>query len=335
MNIKRWLPLPLLIACLTAIAAIAADMPGSQDHPEIPRVADTVIVGYMRSDYDAGIFVTGMENREIQSETVEGERTRIMYLGPVGLSPLAILRNYQKALESLGRVTEIFSCRDNECYANFADAWVWSSVNQIPSSFPKSDYLYRYSKPLYRSQSYWYGTAQSDDSLYHVSVFTSIRTDGGFGEHLPLIGEGQTLTHLEILKVADFEPSLTVVTADEIATEIGRSGHIALYGIHFDSNSDELRADSKPALTEIAGAMQTNPLLSLYVVGHTDNEGGLEYNQALSNRRAMSVVETLGAEHGIKAERLIPIGIGPVAPIASNDTEEGRALNRRVELVKR
>jgi OmpA-OmpF porin, OOP family len=320
---------------LAAFAAISSDMPGSRDHPRIPRVEGTVIVGYAHSDYDIGTFITGMEDRELQNATAEGERTRLMYLGKAGMSSLGILRNYQQALGALGSVTEKFSCRDNECYANFPTVWVWSSDNMLPNVFPDAKYLYKYSRELYRNQLYWYGTVQSGESLFHVSVFTSVRTAGGFKTHTDLLGEGQTLTHLEIVEVKDFEPTLAVVTAAEIGQEIGRSGRVALYGIHFDTDSDSLRDDSRPALAEIASALRADPGLSLYVVGHTDNQGNYEYNRALSERRALAVVAALRAEHGITADRLVPAGVGPVSPVASNNSEDGRALNRRVELVKR
>lgn len=70
------------------------------------------------------------------------------------------------------------------------------------------------------------------------------------------------------------------------------------------------------------------------MVGHTDDVGALDYNMNLSQRRAKAVVESLVSRYGINTDRLHPIGVGPSAPAASNETEEGRARNRRVELVK-
>jgi outer membrane protein OmpA-like peptidoglycan-associated protein len=70
------------------------------------------------------------------------------------------------------------------------------------------------------------------------------------------------------------------------------------------------------------------------VAGHTDNVGTYDYNMDLSQRRAKAVVAALAAEHGVEATRLRSVGVGPVAPIASNESEKGRAQNRRVELVK-
>jgi outer membrane protein OmpA-like peptidoglycan-associated protein len=72
----------------------------------------------------------------------------------------------------------------------------------------------------------------------------------------------------------------------------------------------------------------------MYVVGHTDNVGGYEYNMGLSERRAAAVVKELTGKHGIQAARLKAAGAGPLAPVAPNDNDPGRAKNRRVELVK-
>jgi hypothetical protein len=81
--------------------------------------------------------------------------------------------------------------------------------------------------------------------------------------------------------------------------------------------------------------LRADPRLELYVVGHTDNAGTFSYNMKLSRDRAASVAKTLAGEYGIAAPRLQASGVGPLAPVASNRAEEGRAKNRRVELVAR
>ena len=108
--------------------------------------------------------------------------------------------------------------------------------------------------------------------------------------------------------------------------------HAAVYGIYFDVDRAVVKPKSGPVLAEIARLLQNEPGLYLYVVGHTDNTGTLVHNMDLSQRRAEAVVQKLAADYGIAAERLAAVGVGPVAPVASNDADEGRALNRRVEL---
>ena len=110
---------------------------------------------------------------------------------------------------------------------------------------------------------------------------------------------------------------------------------INVYGLYFDTDKAELREDSRPQLREIASFLEDNQSIKVLVVGHTDNVGDLSYNQGLSERRAAAVVDELVADHGVNRQRLTPVGVGMAAPVASNLSESGRALNRRVELVRR
>jgi len=105
-------------------------------------------------------------------------------------------------------------------------------------------------------------------------------------------------------------------------------------GILFDTGKADIKPESHPALQEVAKLLKGDPKLKVYVVGHTDNVGGLVANMDLSKRRAASVVLALTTEFGVPAAQLQSYGDGPYAPVASNDSEDGRALNRRVELVK-
>jgi OOP family OmpA-OmpF porin len=125
------------------------------------------------------------------------------------------------------------------------------------------------------------------------------------------------------------------VTADasSLASEIEKTGHVAVYGIHFDTGKATIQPDSEGALAEIVTLLKQSPNLKLRVEGHTDNQGAAASNQTLSERRAQAVVAWLVA-HEINASRLTAKGLGQTAPAADNSTEDGRAKNRRVELVK-
>lgn len=127
---------------------------------------------------------------------------------------------------------------------------------------------------------------------------------------------------------------IIVADASSFANDLKTSGHVAVEGIYFDTASATLQPESGPALSEIAGLLKAEQNLKLYVVGHTDTVGSAEANLKLSRDRAESVIRALTGEHGIAAARLKSFGNGPFAPVASNGTEEGRARNRRVELVK-
>jgi OmpA-OmpF porin, OOP family len=125
-----------------------------------------------------------------------------------------------------------------------------------------------------------------------------------------------------------------VANADVFSNDLKSTGHAAVYGIYFDTNKSEIKPESAQAIGEIAKLLQADPGLKVYVVGHTDSVGAVEANLKLSMERAESVVQALIRSHGIAAARLRSFGNGPFAPVASNDTDEGRAKNRRVELVK-
>jgi len=138
---------------------------------------------------------------------------------------------------------------------------------------------------------------------------------------------------------------LTIIEKQEMVQEVASSaelfksglkssGHVEVPGIYFDTGKSELKPESDAALAEVAKLLKADPALKVYVVGHTDNVASLDLNTKLSQARAEAVVQALVARHGIAANRLMGRGAGPLAPVASNDSEEGRAKNRRVELVK-
>lgn len=122
--------------------------------------------------------------------------------------------------------------------------------------------------------------------------------------------------------------------APKIEQSLKQKGTAEVHGIYFDFGSDQIRGESEPVLKEIAEAMTANPAWSLKIEGHTDNIGGDQYNQALSERRAAAVKAALVERHQVNASRLTTAGFGASRPKESNDTLEGRARNRRVELIR-
>ena len=122
--------------------------------------------------------------------------------------------------------------------------------------------------------------------------------------------------------------------AAAMGSDIKTTGHVSIYGIYFDTGKAEVKSESQAALKEIAKLLASDPGLKLYVVGHTDSVGRLETNMKLSQARAEAVVQALTKNHGVAATRLKAQGAGQIAPVSSNRTEEGRAKNRRVELVE-
>lgn len=140
------------------------------------------------------------------------------------------------------------------------------------------------------------------------------------------------LIELTAIEEKPFQSSVQPPTASALKTALDKDGRVSLY-INFDFNKATLKPDATPIIDQVVKLLKDNPALRLEIGGHTDNIGARDYNVKLSGSRAGSVVSALAAQ-GIDAKRLNAAGYGPDKPVTANDTDEGRAKNRRVELVK-
>jgi outer membrane protein OmpA-like peptidoglycan-associated protein len=173
------------------------------------------------------------------------------------------------------------------------------------------------------------GTQRYEDARYttlgvakdNKEVWAQVDTAWGGGYVLTIV-EKQAMTQEVTASAELFQSGLKT------------SGHVEVPGIFFDTGKSILKPESDAAVGEIAKLLKADPALKVYVVGHTDNVASLDLNAKLSQARADAVVQALVGKHAIGAARLAGRGVGPLAPVASNDSEEGRAKNRRVELVK-
>ena len=166
------------------------------------------------------------------------------------------------------------------------------------------------------------------DSQYHDKIV------GHMGQtwiQLEVLSNGEVIEH--IVKEIELKQDI-VASAAEMSNGLTNSGHSVVKGILFDTGKAEVKPESAPALEEVVKLLKQNAAMKVYVVGHTDNVGAAAGNLDLSKRRAAAVAQMLVTKYGIAAGRLESFGAGPYAPLASNDNEAGRALNRRVELVK-
>jgi OmpA-OmpF porin, OOP family len=169
------------------------------------------------------------------------------------------------------------------------------------------------------------GTVQFEDSRYTIlkvskdgkEVWTQVDTAWGRGYVLTIV-EKQAMVQEVVASAEIFQAGLKT------------SGHVEVPGIFFDTGKSELKPESDAAVAEVAKLLKADATLKVYVVGHTDNVASLELNTKLSQARADAVVQALVARHGIAAPRLVGRGAGPLAPVATNDTDESRARHRRV-----
>jgi OmpA-OmpF porin, OOP family len=141
---------------------------------------------------------------------------------------------------------------------------------------------------------------------------------------------GYTLTIVE----KDVMVQEVTASAASMSADIKATGHVAVYGINFDADKADIRPEADAAIAEIAKLLRQDTGLKLYVVGHTANVGDVATSLALSQARADAVVKALTGKYGIAASRLSSFGAGPYCPVSTNLAEEGRAKNRRVELVQ-
>jgi outer membrane protein OmpA-like peptidoglycan-associated protein len=173
------------------------------------------------------------------------------------------------------------------------------------------------------------GTVQGTDSQRWVTL--SAVVDGK--EVWVEAEKGNSTIWLRVVEKQAMEQHV-VADAASFGNDIRTSGHVAVYGIYFDTAKSVLKPESTPALQEVAKLLAADPALKLWVVGHTDSVGAVDANMKLAQARAEAVVAALTSAHGVAAGRLKGYGVGPLAPVASNENEEGRAKNRRVDLVR-
>ncbi len=174
------------------------------------------------------------------------------------------------------------------------------------------------------------GTVQASDPQRWVNG--SLRADGR--EVWAQVEKGNGKIWLTIVRREAMD-QVIVADAAALGTGLRATGHVTVNGIYFDTGKSDLKPESAAAVSEVAKLLQADPGLRLFVVGHTDGVGTVEGNLKLSQGRAEAVLASLVRDHGVAADRLLAFGNGPFAPVASNATDEGRASNRRVELVQR
>jgi outer membrane protein OmpA-like peptidoglycan-associated protein len=323
-----------LTVVLAAAPAQAQEVKDSKDHPSISRYAGSQIIGYDFRKFDELALPLGLVEitfppgtpKAAKSQTVQGRVTRILYVAPAERSTLEVLANYEQELKKGGFQT-LYACATKACSPQD------NGLAQLVYPQSRAQALKGQNLPtiltMPQESRYLSAKRASPEGDLYASVFVAKDTNPGVPTSF-----NRAVVFLEIAETAPMDTGLVTVDAAAMAREISKTGHIAIYGIHFDTNKAELKPESRAAIEEIAKLLKSDAGLRLLVVGHTDNVGGFEANVTLSERRAAAVLQELTAKHGIAAARLRGVGVGMAAPVAANDTEDGRAKNRRVELVK-
>jgi outer membrane protein OmpA-like peptidoglycan-associated protein len=328
----------------------SSDVTGSADSPLIKRYEGAIILSYEKKRFAEMSFplsklemVPGKRNNgnnavaePKQKKTVEGEITHLLYVMPAERTPLEVIRNYQDEVKSRqGKV--LYECKAPDCGGNpvgnsaggggtMGMAMYLRDGDQITDK----TWSLPWCAQSVKLKDLRYMFAELPGAGAHLSVLTATMNDaGGVCSSL----QGRALAVVDVVQGKARENKMVAVQSAEMARALASDGRIALYGIYFDSSKAEVKSTSEDTLVQIAKLMKENAQMKLLVVGHTDNNGAFSSNMDLSQKRAAAVVKALVERHGVKKDRLMPVGVSFAAPVGSNSTEEGRAKNRRVELV--
>lgn len=287
----------LISACSFSHAQTYTDVEGSADHPLFPkRIAGFYISNFEKNDNDKASFSLGTKPDAFIQNVVKGKKTVIVY---------ALKYGTKKPSKLLVR----------KIYTNAAKA---AGASVLFDGDGKEKH------------------SEDDGGLYITDQATMVFVKDGketwasisfLDEH----AEAEMAYQITIIEPIEVPKNAAFSSA--LLDELNKTGRIELY-INFDRGKDIIKPEGEVFVNEIAKLLIGNPSINLSIEGHTDNVGDPNQNQILSEKRAKSVYNAL-IKLGIKSDRISSVGKGAADPIASNTTEEGKSLNRRVELVKK
>jgi outer membrane protein OmpA-like peptidoglycan-associated protein len=270
-----------------------------------------------------------------QSKPLEGRRTHLVYLLPENVSPLQAVRNYQNAVVGLGGKT-LFECKSPECGGDPGRSSEGGGGDQ---SLPMTLWPEANIKDKHFSNGHCAQTMRTSEQRYAAlelpksNSFVSVLAYSGKDDLYCKAFNNRTIVVADVLEVKAMQQKMVTVKAEEMSQAINANGRVALYGLYFDTAKADVKPESRDTLEQIAKLLAGAPALRLLVVGHTDNVGEFGANTDLSKRRADAVVAALAGQYKVERKRLTPVGVSFASPVAANTSEEGRAKNRRVELV--
>lgn len=329
--------LALFLFTLTCLTSNAADVAGSADHALLKRVTGSEIFFTRSIDYDklklalGKIEWSGAEAKvkPYESATVEGKILTNYYRMPDKLSVLEAFRNYEQELKEKG-FEILFSGQGEEVETPGYNNQIAKEILNMTGTYgtPEQKAQWPFQHTDEKKAGYISAKKAGETGDIYVSVYL-VSNNHNKWLQLPV---DLTLARVDVCETKAREQRMELVKSEEMASEISLNGRIALYGILFDHDKATLRADSQTTLEEVARLLKEKSELKILVVGHTDASGSFAYNRGLSQQRAESVVADLVSK-GISAQRLFPVGVAFASPVAANISEDGRAKNRRVELV--
>ncbi len=304
-------------------AYVYKEKPGAKDHPMVSRFKGSILENF---------GVINFEQVEVpiapgKNQIVEGKVFNYSYVAPPNRGDLEVYRNFKQALQA-SRFKIILACEDAEqCQrqglAEHASRWsgdsrsfegAYSPISRMDSNdnYPPRFLVARLAR------------VEGDVTVVlTVKSPSSTQKDSGVGGPY----------FLQVIESGAMQAGNVTINADALGKGLSTEGKIAIYGVYFDTGKAEIKSESKAQLDEMAKYLSQDKTTKFFVIGHTDNQGVLDANLALSQKRAEAVTAALVSTYKIDVKRLYARGIANFSPVASNVSEPGRTKNRRVELV--
>ncbi len=298
------------------------DIKGAKDNPLISRFTGSTIQFYETVKWDIYILpyskiisVEGSKTWEKKLK-LQGEINRIQYVTNLENNTSLVYMNYLNALKKSNWEILFSGSGDNEL-GN--ESYEWQFYMFGNDGLGLGDKIGN--KYNFRGSDYAYIAAkfEDNDTTYYASIYI-------------IEQDNLTMINQDIIKVKN--PDVGMVTAKLMTENIDKKGHLALDGLFFETGKSTIMDKSIPALKNIAEYLNNNKDKKFFIIGHTDNIGNVQSNIALSENRAKAVMNELVTKYGIKAEQLKAYGVANFSPMISNSTDEGKARNRRVEIVE-
>jgi outer membrane protein OmpA-like peptidoglycan-associated protein len=298
-----------------------SDIEGSKDYPLVSRFEGSIIEYYKETKWDSyklPVYEDNITEPNYKKPIeLEGKIIRIQYSVSSDNNPAYVMKNFEKAFKSNN-------------YKILLEGRPGNGIEEGPAGFNGDFYGSQKGLNLNKFRYAYEPTGDGDKAI----IIAKTNSNGKAIYIVEVIGgfANTTLITQDIIEVEEAETGK--VTTVAINKAITSNGHIAIYDIHFDTGKSEIKSESKKALQNIAKYLNAHSDKKYIIVGHTDNVGDFEANLKLSKERADAVKNELVSKYSVKAEQLIAYGDGQTAPVTTNATKEGRAKNRRVEIVE-
>ena len=302
-----------LFALFFALPAVA------QEPTVVQPFAGSEAVGdQYASDFDVLQYITSLEEDAIETAEIEGQLLSSLYRWPEDKNRTEIQRSFERALKEAG-FDVLVSAEMPGASGHPPEYLALRDVQRANRLGERGFRTLDLQRVTVRPPEYYISATRTQDGQQTVFTLT--------------VGD-RNIYMVEEATTAAMEEGTVEISAEALNNEIEEAGKAILYGVQFDTGSAVIRPSSAASLETIADVLSKRGG-QFYIVGHTDDTGAFEVNMRLSTERAAAIVEALVTEYGVDASRLQAGGVGPLAPLASNENDAGRQLNRRVELVER